>query len=126
MELLCRCFTTLYCSKVSIGSPTMPQEVKEAKMAWVQLQTKCKCTTSSLDEDNEDEEDEEEGDIVEEEAQGEEDLLGCASFESSAKKKKEEVLITQTMSSKKVININTDEDNSDMSVFEPPKEKRRL
>eukprot|EP00957_Ditylum_brightwellii_P034363 2607172-Ditylum_brightwellii.AAC.1 len=26
IELLCRCFATLYCSKVSTGSPTMPQE----------------------------------------------------------------------------------------------------
>eukprot|EP00957_Ditylum_brightwellii_P008886 673127-Ditylum_brightwellii.AAC.1 len=79
----------------------MPQEVKEAKMTWVQLQTKCKCTTGSLDEDNDDDDEEEEGDIVEEEAQGEEDLLGCAPFGSSANKKKEEVLMAQTMSSKK-------------------------
>eukprot|EP00957_Ditylum_brightwellii_P091771 6987766-Ditylum_brightwellii.AAC.1 len=77
----------------------MLQEVKEAKMVWVQLQTKCKCTTGSLDEDNDDNEDEEGGYIVENEAQGEEKLLGCIPFESSANKKKEEVLMAQTMSS---------------------------
>eukprot|EP00957_Ditylum_brightwellii_P083941 6380243-Ditylum_brightwellii.AAC.1 len=80
----------------------MHQEVKEAKTAW----------------------EEEEGDIVDEEAQGKEDLLGCAPFESSANKK-EEVLMTQTMSSKKAIDINTDEEDSDMSMFEPPKEKKK-
>eukprot|EP00957_Ditylum_brightwellii_P125547 9569717-Ditylum_brightwellii.AAC.1 len=103
----------------------MPQEVKEAKMAWVQLQTKCKCTTGLSDEDNDDDDEEEEGDIVEEETQGEEDLLGCAPFEPSVSKKGE-VLMAQTMSSKKVIDIKTNEDNLDMSAFEAPKEKRRL
>eukprot|EP00957_Ditylum_brightwellii_P188567 14355432-Ditylum_brightwellii.AAC.1 len=45
----------------------MPQEVKEAKMVWVQLRTKCKCTTGSLDKDDDEEEDDYKGNICQQE-----------------------------------------------------------
>eukprot|EP00957_Ditylum_brightwellii_P002700 207991-Ditylum_brightwellii.AAC.1 len=106
------------CEKVATGNPNMPQEVKEAKMAWVQLRTKCECTTGSSDEEEED---------VVEEAQKDEEFF-------EGKDKKEEgvgVLMTQTMPSlllKKVIDVDTetsDKDYSDMLAFEERTKKRR-
>eukprot|EP00957_Ditylum_brightwellii_P044787 3397528-Ditylum_brightwellii.AAC.1 len=38
VESLWQCFTNLHCTKASSGNPSISQEVKETKMAWLQIQ----------------------------------------------------------------------------------------
>eukprot|EP00957_Ditylum_brightwellii_P204305 15338600-Ditylum_brightwellii.AAC.1 len=52
VESLRKCFANLHHTKVPSGDPSMPIEVREAKMAWVQICAKLKWSTGSSDEEN--------------------------------------------------------------------------
>eukprot|EP00957_Ditylum_brightwellii_P166573 12679383-Ditylum_brightwellii.AAC.1 len=49
VESLHHCFANLRSCKVPSGDPTIPVEVREAKLAWVQIHAKMECSTRLSD-----------------------------------------------------------------------------
>eukprot|EP00957_Ditylum_brightwellii_P055641 4216057-Ditylum_brightwellii.AAC.1 len=47
VESLRRCFTNMHQTKAPSSNPAIMQEIREAKMAWVQIRAKSECLTGS-------------------------------------------------------------------------------
>eukprot|EP00957_Ditylum_brightwellii_P115071 8776479-Ditylum_brightwellii.AAC.1 len=45
VELVRRCFTNMHQTKAPSGDPAIAQEIREAKMAWLQTCAKSECST---------------------------------------------------------------------------------
>eukprot|EP00957_Ditylum_brightwellii_P200707 15300233-Ditylum_brightwellii.AAC.1 len=50
VESLRRYFTNMYHTKVPSGDPVISQEIREAKMVWLQIQAKSECLIGSSEE----------------------------------------------------------------------------
>eukprot|EP00957_Ditylum_brightwellii_P130708 9971192-Ditylum_brightwellii.AAC.1 len=50
VESLRCCFTNMHLTKATSGDPAIAQEIREAKMAWLQICTKSECRTGSSEE----------------------------------------------------------------------------
>eukprot|EP00957_Ditylum_brightwellii_P091969 7002449-Ditylum_brightwellii.AAC.1 len=76
VESLRRCFTNLRSCKAPSGDPNIPMEVREAKLAWVQIRDRTECGTgSSKEEDDADMFGAENVDEEEEDEDGSQELL---------------------------------------------------
>eukprot|EP00957_Ditylum_brightwellii_P196338 14958958-Ditylum_brightwellii.AAC.1 len=105
-------FTTLHCTKVPSGDPLIPVEVREAKLAWLQICARSECSTglSNEEEDGEIfssvEEEEEDNDTASQELLG----LNMAQLISTLPKKEAIKLENE--------DISKFEDVTDISAFE--------
>eukprot|EP00957_Ditylum_brightwellii_P121463 9263687-Ditylum_brightwellii.AAC.1 len=50
VESLWQCFTNLHHSRTPSGNPSISEEIREAKLSWLQIQAKSECSTGSSDE----------------------------------------------------------------------------
>eukprot|EP00957_Ditylum_brightwellii_P079575 6050454-Ditylum_brightwellii.AAC.1 len=50
VESLMRCFTNMHGTKAPSCDPAIAQEIREAKMAWLQICAKSECSTGSSEE----------------------------------------------------------------------------
>jgi hypothetical protein len=96
----------------------VPEEVKEAKFAWLQLCTKYECTRGLSDEDEY--EVEEEGSTLEEVDVGKVKGVKEVKEATGLQGKDSDIAMAQTLKSDEVINC----DESDMSDFQPPFKKK--
>eukprot|EP00957_Ditylum_brightwellii_P085715 6521349-Ditylum_brightwellii.AAC.1 len=94
VESLRRCFTTLQSCKAPSGDLTIPVEVREAKLAWIQIRARTKCGNGSSNEEEDDDDllvAEEVGE-EEEYEEGSKELLGLAQTLPTPSKKGKEVI----------------------------------
>eukprot|EP00957_Ditylum_brightwellii_P048644 3691284-Ditylum_brightwellii.AAC.1 len=50
VESLQLCFTNLHCTRAPSGDPSISEEIREMKLAWLQIQAKSECLTGSSNE----------------------------------------------------------------------------
>eukprot|EP00957_Ditylum_brightwellii_P023310 1759546-Ditylum_brightwellii.AAC.1 len=62
VESLRCCFTNMHRTKAPSGNPAIAQEIREAKMAWLQIWAKSECSTGSSEESVSESEEEEDKD----------------------------------------------------------------
>eukprot|EP00957_Ditylum_brightwellii_P070871 5386217-Ditylum_brightwellii.AAC.1 len=54
IESLNQCFTTLHCTKAPTGDPSIPVEVREEKLAWLQIHIRSECSMGLSDKEEDD------------------------------------------------------------------------